>query len=309
MRLPKAYLEYPHRRYGMDHEHYDWSILPRRPPVRWPDGARIALWVVPALEWFPLDMSSRAISVPGALDRPYPDYWNYTLRDYGTRVGYFRMARALHAFGLRATVAVNSAIAERHPNLIDDVNARGWEIMAHGVDMDHPHHGGLNRAVEAEQIDSALSTLRRLSGQPITGWLSPGKSESANTLELLAGHGVEYVGDWINDDLPYRMRTGWGDLVSMPHPYETDDQLILGEFQHTEDQYLQQLRDQFDTLYAESAADNGRLFALSLHPWVIGQPFRIHTLERALGYVLAHSGVWPASRADIVAAFQSSAEA
>ena len=87
MTLPDDYLRYPHRKHGMDHDRYDWSILPRRPKVTWPNGARVALWIVPALEWFPLDMAKSPFLAPGGLDRPYPDYWTYTLRDYGNRVG------------------------------------------------------------------------------------------------------------------------------------------------------------------------------------------------------------------------------
>lgn len=306
MTLPEGYLRYPHRGYGMDHERYEWSILPRRKPVTWPNGNRVALWVMPALEWFPLNMAIQSLRIPGALDRPYPDYWNYTLRDYGNRVGYFRVAKVLSDLGIKASVAINSALAARYPVLVDDVNARNWEIVAHGVDMGRPHYGGLERATEAALVEEAVTSLREISGQAVTGWLSPGKSESENTLDLVADHGLEYVCDWANDDLPYAMKSQAGTLYSLPHPHEIDDQLILCDSHHSEAQYLQQLRDQFETLYSEASVGNGRVFALSLHPWVIGQPFRIQTLERALTYVLKHAGVWPATGSEILAAFKAS---
>ena len=305
MTLPKDYLRYPHRSRGMDHERYEWSILPRRPSVAWPGGARVALFVVPAIEWFPFDMDNKPFLSPGGLDRPYPDYWNYTLRDYGNRVGFFRVAKVLDTFGVKTSVAMNSALAERHPYLTEQINASGWEIIAHGVDMGRLHHGKLDEKAETAQVDSCLGTLRELTGQSITGWLSPGKSQSTHTLDLLAARGVEYVCDWINDDMPYEMTTSAGAIFSLPHPYELDDYVILGGLQHSEDQFLEQVKDQFDALYRESETQGGRLLSLSLHPWVIGQPFRIKTLEQALSYILEHDGVWSATGSEILKAFKN----
>jgi allantoinase len=306
MTLPDDHLRYPHRRYGMDHKRYEWSILPRRSKVTWPNGARIAVWVVPALEWFPLNMSAQAVRIPGELDRPYPDYWNYTLRDYGNRVGYFRVANVLRDLGIKASVAMNSALAERHPVLVEDINEHGWEIIAHGVDMGRPHYGGLDLKTETALVEESVTSLRTASGQAVTGWLSPGKSESANTLDVIAAQGIQYVCDWVNDDMPYAMRSESGALYALPHSYETDDQLILSDAHHSEDQYLAQLKGQFETLYSESSANNGRVFCLSLHPWIIGQPFRIKMLERALSYVLSHAGVWSATGSEILTAFKAS---
>ena len=133
MALPDGYLSYPHRQRGMDHDRYDWSILFRRPRVEWPGGARVALWIVPSLEWFPLDMPSTPFRPPGGLERPYPDYWNYTHRDYGNRVGVFRVMKVLDALGIRATAAVNAAVCERYPAVIEAGKARGWEFVAHGL--------------------------------------------------------------------------------------------------------------------------------------------------------------------------------
>ncbi len=105
MSLPDSYLTYPHRRAGMDHTRYAASNLFQRKPVAWPNGARVALWIVPTLEFFPLDMAPKLVKPPGGLERPYPDFWNYTLRDYGNRVGFARVFRALERRGLKASVA------------------------------------------------------------------------------------------------------------------------------------------------------------------------------------------------------------
>ncbi len=305
MSLGDDYLEYPRRRPGMDHDRYDWSILFRRPKIEWPNGAKVALWVVPALEWFPLDMPGQPFRIPGALIRPYPDYWNYTLRDYGNRVGIYRIMHVLDELAIKPSVAINSALAERHPFLVEQITRRNWEVVAHGIDMGRLHHGGLDRAAEAEQVRQSIETLRRLTGQPVTGWLSPGKSESENTLDLVAEHGIEYVCDWVNDDMPYPLRTATATIHAMPHAHEIDDVVMLINLHHSEDQFVEQVRDQFDALYREADVEGGRIMAITLHPWVTGQPYRIQALRQALGHIMEHDGVWPATGAEILAAFKA----
>ena len=303
MSLPNDYLEYAQRRYGMDHDRYDWSMLPRRKPVVWPGGARVALWVVPALEWFPLDMKGLPFKPPGAMVTAYPDLRHYTLRDYGNRVGIFRIMQALDRHGIRASVAVNAAVAARYPTLVQECIQRHWEIIANGQDMDHLHHAGLAREDEKKLIAGTLDVLRKASGQPVRGWLSPAKSESAATLDLLGEAGLDYVCDWVNDDMPYAMRTPSGPIHAMPHPVDMDDTTILVQNHHTEDDFRDQLCDQFDLLYRESASQGGRVMAISLHPWVIGQPYRIQALEDALRHIMRHKGVWAATGAQILDAW------
>jgi peptidoglycan/xylan/chitin deacetylase (PgdA/CDA1 family) len=304
--LPADYLDYPLRRYGMDHERYDWSMLPDRKPVAWPQKARVALWVVPALEWFPLNMAGVPFKPPGAMQTAYPDLRHYTLRDYGNRVGIFRIMKALEKHGIRPTVAVNAAVAVRYPSLIKECTQRGWEIMANGLDMDHLHHGGLAVDEEKKLIDTTLDILRRASGQAVRGWLSPAKSESAATLDLLGSAGMDYVCDWVNDDMPYAMRTASGPIHAMPHPIDIDDYTILVQNHHTEDDFRDQLCDQFDLLYKESATAGGRIMAISLHPWVIGQPYRMRALEEALAHIMRHPGVWAATGSEILDAWKAS---
>jgi len=303
--LPSNYLDYPLRRHGMDHERYDWSMLPRRKPVAWPGGARIALWVVPALEWFPLDMKGQPFRPPGAMQTSYPDLRHYTLRDYGNRVGIFRLMQALDRHGIRATAAVNAAVAVRYPSLIQACLKRGWEIVANGLDMDHLHHGGLAEADERRWIEQTLGILRQATGGAVRGWLSPGKSESFTTPDLLAEAGIEYLCDWVNDDMPYAMRTRASGLHAMPHPIDIDDYTILVQNHHTEDDFRDALIDQFDLLYREATPDNGRVMAISLHPWVIGQPYRIGALEEALAHIMRRSGVWAATGSEILDAWKA----
>ena len=149
------------------------------------------------------------------------------MRDYGNRVGVFRVFHVLDELGINASVAVNSKVAERYPFLIREVTRRGWEIIAYGVDMGRLHYGGLGVADERAQVREAVATLREISGQPITGWLSPAKSESMNTLDLVAAEGIAYVCDWINDDMPFALRTEHGEIVALPLSHEISDQMII----------------------------------------------------------------------------------
>lgn len=137
-------------------------------------------------------------------------------------------------------------------------------------------------------IETTLALLRKAWGQAVRGWLSPAKSESAATPDLLRAAGVDYVCDWVNEDMPFAMRTDPGVLHAMPHPIDMDDTTILVQNHHTEDDFRDQLCDQFDMLYRESATLGGRIMVISLHPWVIGQPYRIKALEDALAHIMRH---------------------
>ncbi len=305
MSLPDDYLRYALRRHGMDHERYDWTLQPERAPVAWPGGARVALWVVPALEFFPLDQPAQPFRAPGGMVTPYPYLRHYTLRDYGNRVGVFRVFHVLDELGIRASVAVNSKVAERYPFLIREVTRRGWEIIAYGVDMGRLHYTGLGIADERALVREAVGSLRQISGQPITGWLSPAKSESMNTLDLVAAEGIAYVCDWINDDMPFPLRTEHGEIVALPLSHEISDQMIIHSYQHSEQEFVDQVRDQFDVLYREASAADGRLMTVTIHPWISGQPHRIKFLKQALAHIMGHDGVWSASGAEILAAFKA----
>ncbi len=304
MSLPDDYLSYPLRRHGMDQDRYDWAMAPERKPIAWPGGARIALWVVPALEFFPLDQPAQPFRAPGGMVTPYPDLRHYTLRDYGNRVGVFRVFKALDRLGIKATVAINAKVAERYPFLVGEVTRRGWEVMAYGVDMGRLHYGGMAIGEETAQVEDALAIVRAASGQPVTGWLSPAKSQSMNTLDLIAARGIEYVADWIGDDMPFPLRTESGEITSLPLSHEIDDQTIMHHYQHSEAQFLEAVRDQFDVLYRESSPEDGRLMTLAIHPWMSGQPHRIGFLERALEHLIGHDGVWTATGAEIVEAYR-----
>ena len=304
MALDPEYLEYPHRSYGMDHDRYEWSMLSRRGPVAWPGGAGVALWVNLAVQFFPLDQSGKPFRPPGGMSTPYPDLRHFTLRDYGNRVGLFRCLEALDAAGITPTLSVNAAIAERCPQLLERLNRRGNEILASSWHMDTLHHGGMPADEEAALIERALGTLRAAVDAPVAGWLSPARSQSRNTPDLLADAGIRYMGDWINDELPYPFATNHGELIALPLSLELEDRFVIQDNLHSEWEYADQVKDACDHLLAEAeATGHGRLLALSVHPWLMGQPHRIGALESALEHIAGQPGIWSASASEIVAAW------
>ena len=305
MTLPDDYVRYPRRCYGIDNDRYDWSILPRRDPIKWPGSAKIALWIVPVLEYFPMNTPKAPFIPLGGSTTPYPDPRVYSSRDYGSRVGIFRVFKALDKHGLKASVAFNSAVATRYPFLLNEVTRRNWEVIAHGVDMAKLHHGELNIETERGYVRESLSILREMSGQPVTGWISPARSESMNTLDLVAAEGVDYVADWVNDDMPYPMKTATGLIYSMPHTHELSDQHIIIHMSQTKAEFTEQLCDHFEMLYREADAKGGRVMTLTIHPWCIGQPHRIKALEDALKHIVGYGGVWSATGTEILAAFRN----
>jgi peptidoglycan/xylan/chitin deacetylase (PgdA/CDA1 family) len=305
MALDPEFLEYPRRGYGMDHDRYDWSMLSDRKPVTWPGGKRLALWVNVCLQFFPLDQQGKPFAPPGGMTMPYPDLRHFTLRDYGNRVGIFRLLKAFERYGVTPTFSVNSALAERNPYLMHILRDRGNEISCHGWHMDAPHYGGQDQDEERALVEKSLTTLRELSGQEVTGWLSPSRNESPITPELLAANGIEYFSDWVNDDMPYKFRTDKGPLWAMPLSTELEDRFILMNNLHSEASYVQQICDACDYLRNEADNGGGRILALNIHPWMLGQPHRIGKLEQVLDYVTGQDGVWSASAAEILAAFRA----
>lgn len=303
MSVDKSILEYHARRYGMDHDRYKWSMLSDRPRINWPNQAKLAVWVNVCLQFFPINQKGHPFKVPGGMTMPYPDLRHYTHRDYGNRVGIFRFFDAFERFNITPTYAINTRLAERTPYLIDAIKEKGHEIMCHGLHMDALHYGGQAIEEERELIKKSLDGLRSLTGQNVIGWLSPARSESENTTNLLTEQGVEYFCDWVNDDMPYAHRTLNGELIAMPLSNELEDKFILMNNLHSEDSYVEQVCDACDFLLSEANNEGGRILALNIHPWILGQPHRIAKLEKVLQYITSKEGVWSASAGEILSAF------
>jgi peptidoglycan/xylan/chitin deacetylase (PgdA/CDA1 family) len=300
------YFVYPHRRPGLDHDRFEHRYLRSLTPVAWPGGNRLLIWITIHVEHFPMDMPATPLLPLGGMDRVYPSVWDYSTRDYGNRIGIFRLMKVLDCHNLRATAAMNSEVAVRYPYLLEEVVRRGWEVAASGVDMGKLHYGLLESDAERTLVEQSFATLRQASGQSVTGWHSPGHSESANTPDLVAGAGARYIADWLNDDMPYTFSTNNGPLTHLPLSYDLSDRKIVFLHNQSISEYEQQIQAAFDCLYAESAERGGRILSLSLSPWVIAQPSRIKTLDRLLGRLLANDGVAGGTGEEICSAWTAS---
>jgi peptidoglycan/xylan/chitin deacetylase (PgdA/CDA1 family) len=284
----------------MDHDRYEWSMITERPKVQWPENKPLAVWVNVALQFFPLDQKGIPFKVPDGMTMPYPDLRHFSLRDYGNRVDIFRVLKALDSYGITPTFAVNAAMTARAPYLIDLIKERGDEVLCHGLHMDALHYGGQDKDQEQQHIQTALQQLRDATQQSVTGWLSPARNQSENTPDLLKANDVEYFCDWVNDDLPYQFNTSGGPMWSLPLSNELDDAFILMNNLHSEDSYAEQIIDACDFLLNEAKQQqSGRILALNIHPWMLGQPHRIGALERVLEYVSTQD-IWSTSSSELV---------
>jgi allantoinase len=295
------------RRVGMDHAHYDWSPIIKRGVLQWPEQARVALCVVVSLEhteWQPPEGSFQTVLAGGVAPRPFPDYALVSHREYGHRVGIFRILDVLEKHGITPTVAMDALTAEHYPYLVRHCQQRGCELIAHGVAVSQVITSRMSEQQEKDYIHQTVETFKGATGKAPLGWLSPEYGESPRTPQLLAQAGIRYVCDWVNDEQPYRMTTAQGELYALPIMLELDDIHALWERRVPIDRYGMLLQESFAGLY-QDGAHTGRVFVLHVHPWLMGQPFRIGFLDEALGTMVRRQGVWAASGSAIIEWFRS----
>jgi allantoinase len=278
---------------------FKYSAVNRRPKITWPNDARVALWVAPNIEYFALDeaLPGDNFSRPGRAGyTPMVREWG--VRDYGNRVGVFRIMEVMEKHGVRGTVSLNSNVCDAFPEIIEDCMKLDWEFMGHCQGNMH-RLSEIPPETEREYIHQTLAKITEATGKRPAGWLGSGLYETWNTLDYLVEEGCRYVSDWVNDDQPYMMDIGGKPLTYLPYSFETNDSSAIGRNQYTPGEFERMMKDQFDVLYREGA-DSGRVMAICLHPYIIGQPHRIGALDRALEYICSHTGVWKATGSEIV---------
>ena len=268
---------------------YDYRPIVDREPVAWPGGARLAVYVGLNIEHFhPGHPSTSIWEGTASLD---PDPLNHGWRDYGARVGVWRLMETLDRHGIRATALINSDAAERYPQIVSAGRARDWAWVAHGRSNSFLHNG-LGEDEERAELRHIVDTIERTTGQRPRGWLGPGLSETPATPRLLAELGLQYVLDWTMDDQPVALNVPG--LYSVPYSVELND---LGLRGLSGPDFAGTIVDQFDRLHAEG----GRVMALALHPFVAGQAHRARHLDAALAHIAGHDGVWLATSDEIAA--------
>jgi allantoinase len=279
------------------HNRYDYSPLPERPDFDWPDGKRLAVYLALNVEHF--EFGGPLGHTPTSLGPP-PDPRNYAWRDYGLRVGIWRIFDLAQQFGLPMCHLINSSVSERYPQIVARIAERGDEIVGHGR-TNSERQADFDVAGEAALIREATETLARIHGQRPRGWMGPWISESAVTPDLLKEAGYGYLLDWPADDQPFWMRTRAGPILSVPYPIEINDSpTMLSRMQSATD-FGQMIVDQFETML-ELSTHRPLVCGISLHTFVVGQPFRLAQLRNALRHIVEHPArerVWFTKPGDI----------
>jgi peptidoglycan/xylan/chitin deacetylase (PgdA/CDA1 family) len=265
------------------HGRYDYVPIHQRPVYDWPDGKRLAVFFCNNIEFFAF---GAGVSPDSTGEHAAPSHRNYAWRDYGNRVGIWYYFDLLDEFGLPGAHNVNAQVLEECPAIVERMNARGDEYVGHGR-TNSERQDGLWEADEARLIAESTEVVARLSGKPPEGWLGPGLAESRVTLDLLKEAGYRYVMDWPLDDQPIWMKTRSGPLLTVPYPIELNDSPSLVYRRHTGRQFEEMLTDQFDEML-EQSRKYPLVYSVALHPFIIGQPFRLRALRRALHHIMEH---------------------
>jgi peptidoglycan/xylan/chitin deacetylase (PgdA/CDA1 family) len=271
---------------------YDYQPITDRPPLHWPNGARVAVYVGLNIEHFLPGKPSTSIW-PGTADL-VPDPLNHGWRDYGTRVGIWRTIDSLDRHGFRASALLNSMAAEHYPQIIKAGADRDWAWLAHGA-TNSTLHTDLPRDEERRVLTEIVDTITTATGHRPHGWMGPGLTETEHTPELLAELGLSYVLDWTADDQPFPLTVPG--MISVPYSVELNDLLLFGKGR-TGPEFVRIVRDQYEQLRADSAT-SGRVLAIALHPFVTGQPFRAKYLDQALAFLAAQPDAWLTTSDDI----------
>jgi peptidoglycan/xylan/chitin deacetylase (PgdA/CDA1 family) len=277
------------------HGRYDYSAITERADYSWPGGKRLAVYVGLNLEHFAFGEGLGAELAPGG---PQPDVLNYAWRDYGNRVGAWRMLEMFDALEMPVSVLANSAMYDYAPRLMAAHRARGDEIVGHGR-TNSERQSVLPEAEEAALIAEATEVLTRAEGTAPKGWLSPWIAESPVTPDLLKAAGYGYTLNWAMDDQPVWMRTAHGPLLSIPYPQEANDIPSIVARKDGAEAFADILRENFDEMLEQSAGQP-LVMGIALHPYLVGQPYRLRALRRALQHILAHrDDIWLTRAGDI----------
>jgi allantoinase len=270
-----------------EHGRYDFVPLVERKGYRWPGGKRLAFLLTTNIEWFAFGAGLG--NDPAKTGEPQT-HRNYAWRDYGNRIGIWRLFDLLDELRLPAGHCTNSLIYDYAPQITDAIRRRGDEVIAHGR-SNAENLRGLWQPDEERLLREVTQTIARHEGRPPSGWFGAGAYETARTPDLLQELGYRYVMDWPMDDQPVWMRTRAGRILSIPYPVETDDAQGIIHRRWSAAEFADAVVDQFDEMMRQSEAQP-LVMNVSVHPYVFGQPFRVRQLRRALRHCAGSAGVW-----------------
>ena len=258
-----------------------------RPPLELPDGLRLIVWPVLALEdWDISRPMARTVISPPQGQPMLPDIPNWTWHEYGMRVGFWRLRAMYERLGVSPTVTLNARICESYPPVVQACIESGWELNAHSFDQ-IPMHRLEDQSAE---IVRSIETITEFSGVRPWGWFGPGLTQTYETVDLLAAAGIEYNGDWALDDEPVTISTTSGLIVAVPYNFELHDIVLMNLQHHPSGMMYERTLDQFECLYEESA-ERPKVMAIACHSYLSGVPHRVKHVERAYASILDREGV------------------
>lgn len=275
---------------------YPYIPYKDRPKIVWPGGKKLALWVAPNIEFYELapPKNPQRKSWP----RPEPDIVNYSYRDFGNRVGHWRLMEAMDEFGVRGSVSLSVAMCQHHPEIIAACQERNWEFFSHGI-YNTRYTYGMDEAQERAIVEDGVKTVKDATGQEIKGYLAPALTHTTSTMDIIADCGLSYTCDLFHDDQPVPVNVKNGRLISMPYSLEVNDHYAYNVFGFSPEQYTDLLKRHFDTLL-EEGADSGTVMCVPLHAYLVGRAHRIDPFRKALEYFAQHSDdVWITTAAEI----------
>jgi peptidoglycan/xylan/chitin deacetylase (PgdA/CDA1 family) len=280
---------------------YDHWPYRDRPKITWPGGKKLALWVAPNIEFYEFDPPLNP-SRPG-WPRPTPDVVGYSQRDYGNRVGHWRLMELMDKYGLRGSVSLNVAMCDHCPEIIEACVERDWEFFSHGI-YNTRYSYNMTEAQERAVIEDSIRTVQDATGQRIRGYLAPALTHTTRTLDLIAEYGFCYTCDLFQDDQPQPIKTRSGKLISMPYSLEVNDVITCSVQGMDPWAYADVLKRQFDQLLKEGET-SGTVMCVPLHAYLVSQPHRIRPFEAALEHFAGHGDdVWFTTGAAIAQHFR-----
>lgn len=278
-----------------DLELYDYWPYANRPKIVWPNGARVAFWIAPNIEFYEIDPPNNPDRAPWG--RPHPDIGPVSSRDHGNRVAEWRLMEVMDRYKVRGSVSLSAAVCDHHPEIIKECVARNWEFFSHGI-YNTRYSYGMSRDQEKTMLQDSMDTILKATGQRIAGYLTPALTHTENTMDLLAELGFLYTCDLFQDDVPQPLKVKTGKLISMPYTMNINDIFCFNSFGVTPRRYGQMIKDEFDQLY-EEGEKSGTVMCIPLHAFLIGQAHRLGAFEEALAYITSKPGVWVTTAREI----------
>jgi|TARA_A100001011_G_scaffold187494_1_gene196034 allantoinase len=279
------------------HGRYDYSSLPNRAQYEWPNGTKLAVYVAMNIEAFSYGEGKGAAIAP---PEQAMSHSIYSWRDYGNRIGFWRLMDMFDDLQIPVQHQLNTAIYDECPDIPARIRSRNDEFLGHGY-TNSEEQGGLSEQKEKHLIAECTATITKHEGKAPTGWMSPWLSNSETTMDLLQEAGYRYVMDWTMDDQPIWIKTRGGKILSMPYPVEANDNRGIVWYRYTSSEFTDMLIDNFDEMLEQTQRDGHPLVCpISLHPFVVGRPYRIRQLRRALEHILKYKDrIWLTRPGDI----------